>query len=260
MITKATVAIEEQQNQPGKLAELQAKVDALQEELRQAQRLATVGTMTAMVVHEFNNILTPIINYAHMAEKDPEMVTKAITRASVGGQRASDICEALLGIVDGLQNRPPAQQNIVEMTRDIISAMGRNPGKDGIDLAVDIPEDMTIVTRRCEFQQVLLNLLLNARAAVLEKSMPRSIRITAERENNSIVVRVADNGVGIGPEIIDKIFQPFFTTKSEGGNGEHRGHGLGLAFCRKIMDMLSGQISVETELGVGTIFTLRFPA
>ena len=116
------------------------------------------------------------------------------------------------------------------------------------------------VTRRCEFQQVLMNLLLNARAAVLQKPMPRSIRVTAECDNSWIVVRVADNGVGIPAEIIDKIFRPFFTTKSEGGNGEHRGHGLGLAFCREIMDLLSGEISVETEVGVGTSFTLRFPA
>ncbi len=79
-----------------KVKELQAQVDALRGELRRAQRLAAVGTMTAMVAHEFNNILTPIINYAQLAKNNPKMVPKAIARASEGGLRATEICKAIL--------------------------------------------------------------------------------------------------------------------------------------------------------------------
>ena len=259
-MTAEALAPRQQQPCQDKLTELQAEVAALREELRRAQRLATVGTMTAIVVHEFNNILTPIISYARMAESNPKMVTKAIARASEGGQRATDICEALLGITDEDGPNSPAEQNVPEMTREILTAMARNPSKDGIELTVDLPDDLTVVARRCEFQQVLLNLLLNARAAVLAKPAPRFIAISGGVADGWTVVRVADNGVGIPEEIVDKIFQPFFTTRRGQGNGQTRGHGLGLALCREIMDMLSGQIHVDTEVGVGTTFELRFPA
>ena len=259
MTAEAPTALKKQQNQPDTLAELQAEVAALREELRRAQRLAAVGTMTAIVVHEFNNILTPIINYARMAESNPKMITKAIARASEGGQRATEICQALLGITDEHESNGPTEQSIVEMTGEILTAMARSPGKDGIELTIDVPDGLTIVTRRPEFQQVLLNLLLNARAAVLARPAPRFIGISAEREDGWTVVRVADNGVGIPPKIIDKIFQPFFTTRGGDNNGESRGHGLGLALCREIMDMLSGDITVDSEVGVGTTFELRLP-
>ena len=259
MITEAHPTIEEQQDQQDKLLEAQAEVAALHEELRRAQRLAAVGTMTAIIVHEFNNILTPIINYARMAQSNPKMVAKAISLASEGGTRATEICQALLGIADDRDNREPTEQGIAEMAEEILTAMARTPGKDGIDLTVDVAPDLTIVTRRPEFQQVLLNLLLNARVAVLEKPAPRFIRISAERDNDWTVVRVADNGVGIPRDIMDEIFRPFFTTRSGNGNEGNRGHGLGLALCREIMDVLSGDISVDSEVGAGTTFTLRFP-
>ena len=74
-----------------------------------------------------------------------------------------------------------------------------------------------------------------------------------------MVITVADNGVGIDPAIIDKVFSPFFTTNGGNGEGKVRGHGLGLALCREIMDMLSGEILVESTVGMGTTFTVRFP-
>ena len=73
-------------------------MQTLHEQLRSAQRLTTVGTMTAMVVHEFNNILTPIVNYAQLARKKPEMTTKALDCAMSVGKRATDICQAILGM------------------------------------------------------------------------------------------------------------------------------------------------------------------
>jgi len=240
-----------------RIAQLQAQVDALREELRRAQRLAAVGTMTAMVAHEFNNILTPIINYAQLAKNNPKMIPKAIARASEGGLRATEICKAILGITRD-EDQGPSQEGLADMTHEILAAMAREPGKDGIELSIDIDEQLTVTTRRLELQQVLMNLLINARTAVLARPAPRVIHIAAEYDDDWIVVRIEDNGVGIPPEIIDRIFQPFFTTKGE-ADGSTRGHGLGLALCREIMDALSGEISVESTVGVGTQFTLRFP-
>ena len=241
-----------------RVALLEAQVASLQNELRCAQRRAAVGTMTAMVAHEFNNILTPIINYAQLAKNNPKMVPKAIDHASQGGLRATEICKAILGITRD-EDHGPAEENLVGMIREIVSAMGREPEKDGIQLSLDIADDFTVTTRRLDLQQVLMNLLINARTAVLAKPAPRTIDVAARRDGGQVVLTIADNGVGIDPAIIQKVFRPFFTTKGEGYNGQAQGHGLGLALCREIMDMLAGDILVESTVGAGTTFTLHLP-
>ena len=255
----ATVKEAKTESQEEKLAKLTAEVQALRQELHRAQRLATVGTMTAMVAHEFNNILTPIINYAQLAKSNPRMVEKAIARASEGGQRATEICKAILGITRD-ESPEPSRENLGALVREVLSAMGRNPRSDGIDMTVDIPRNLGLTTRRLELQQVLLNLIVNARKAVMANPAPRRIEISAVKESKNIVIRVSDNGGGIGPEIIDKIFQPFFTTNTTADDGKSKGHGLGLAICREIITSLDGQITVASTVGEGTTFTIRLPA
>jgi signal transduction histidine kinase len=252
-----TLAAKKAETPQEKLHRLTAEVSALRRQLRAAQRLATVGTMTAIVSHELNNILTPIISYAQMAQKNPALVAKAISRAAEGGQRAASICKAILGLTredaDG-----PNRLGLADVVTDMLEAMVRDPKRDCIDLRVRVPADLTLNTRRAELQQVLLNLLLNARAAVLEKSGPRHIDISARRRNGTVEISVADNGVGIAPEHIDSIFEPFFTTKT-GDNGASDGHGLGLAFCRQAVEALGGEISVESTPGEGTTFRILLP-
>ncbi len=246
------------ENHEQKLENLQAEVEALKEQLRRSQRLATVGTMTAMVAHEFNNILTPIINYAQLARSNPDLIEKAISRAADGGQRATNICNAILNMT---RNAPtePVEINIKELISDTISAMARDPKSDAIELTIDSPDDLVITTRRVELQQVLLNLLINARAAVLAKNGPRSINISATKTKGSIEVCISDNGIGIGPENLKKIFQPFFTTKAS-ETGDSKGSGLGLAVCKEILTALRGDIDVESKPDQGTTFIINLPA
>jgi signal transduction histidine kinase len=112
---------------------------------------------------------------------------------------------------------------------------------------------------RVEIKQVLLNLLINARAAVLDRPTPRRITLSAEADGPWVRLDLTDNGPGIAPELIGKIFAPFFTTKRAEQTKDTGGSGLGLTVCREILDALGGEISVESTLGVGTIFTLRLP-
>ena len=239
------------------LTKLRAQVRALRKQLREARRLATMGTMTAMVAHEFSNILTPIINYAQMARKNPALTAKAIDQAADGGQRATSIADAILGIArgDGHGTETFALAELIDRTVD---AMARPPERDHIDLAVDVPRDMTLSTRRIELQQVLLNLLLNARAAVMTRdSARRTIEVSAWRGGGKVRLRVRDNGPGIGPENLQRIFQPFYSTKDP--DDEYGGHGLGLAFCHDIVAALGGTISVESSPGQGAAFTVALP-
>ena len=239
------------------LEKLRSQVEELRERLRRAQRLATVGTMTAMVAHEFNNILMPIINYAQMARKNPALVDKAIAQAADGGERATNICKAILGFArDGPAQ--PVVVNLAELTSETLSAMARDPSRDGIKLIFRSAANLKITTRRVELQHVLLNLLINARAAVLAKPPPRHIDVEAERKARRIFIRVKDNGIGIPPENLERIFQPFFSTKTE-TDGEQGGHGLGLAVCREIVAGLGGRITVDSKVGEGSTFTVCLP-
>ncbi len=244
-------------SQQDKLQRLTVEVHALRRQLQAAQRLATVGTVTAMVSHELNNILTPIMNYAQLAQKNPALSDKAIARAAEGGQRATNICRAILNVaVDGPVE--PTLLNLRAMVGQTLEAMARDPAKDGISLSVDIPADLTVCARQSELQQVLLNLLLNARSAVLAKNGLRRIDVSARRDGRETLIAVADNGVGVDPRHMDKLFQPFFTTKQRSGD-DSGGYGLGLAFCRHAVGSLGGRIHAESTLGEGSTFTVRLP-
>jgi len=239
------------------LAKLNAEVLELRRLLRQAQRMASVGTMTAMIAHEFNNILTPIINYAQMAKTNPALTDKAITRAANGGLRASEICAAILGMT----HDAPAELEVVSLRgllEEAIVAMARDFSKDSIDLVLDIPRDLQITTRKVELQQVLLNLLINARTAVMQKRTTRRIEVHASEEDGVVTINVADTGMGITPGNLKQIFNPFFTTKD--GSEEHgQGHGLGLALCREIAESLGGDISARSGRNKGATFTIHLP-
>lgn len=252
MDSAAETQVETHQEQ---LQRLNREVQSLRDQLKQAQRLATVGTMTAMVAHEFNNILTPIINYAQMARTNPALADKAIARAADGGRRATDICNAILGVVR--QQDTTTAVNIAQLIDDTLMAMARDPRKDGIDLTLDVPPDLTVTGRRVELQQVLLNLLINARWAVQQKGRNKTIAIDARKKASSVVILVRDTGVGIPPENLQRIFQPFFSTKPA---DDSQGHGLGLTICRDILKSMGGDICVESQLGEGTTFSLRLPA
>lgn len=235
------------------LADLRSKVRVLGERLRHTQRLATVGTCAAMVAHEFNNILTPVLSYAELAKGgDEEFRTKAIRHARDGANRAIAICRAILDI-SGRDTPDASKVVLAQVVDETLAAMGREPAKDGIRLIKRIPARLSLTTRPVELKQVLLNLILNARSAVMSKGRGLSIDISAQRADSQVLIRVADTGVGIPPENLDQIFQPFFTTR----NGH--GTGLGLAICHRIITSLDGQLTVRSQVGKGTCFTIALP-
>jgi len=239
------------------VAKLNAEVLELRRLLRQAQRMASLGTMTAMIAHEFNNILTPIINYAQMAKSNPSLTGKAITRAADGGLRAAEICSAILGMT----HNAPVELETVSLRvllKEMIVAMGRDFSKDRIELVVDIPYDLQVTTRKVELQQVLLNLLINARTAVMQKRTTRRIEVHASEEGGIVTIGVSDTGMGITPGNLKQIFNPFFTTK-DGQDDKGQGHGLGLALCREIVESLGGDISARSGRNKGATFTIHLP-
>ena len=247
------IKIEHQQQ----LAKLNAEVLELRRLLRQSQRMASVGTMTAMIAHEFNNILTPIINYAQMAQTNPSLTGKAITRAADGGLRAAEICSAILGMT---RNAPVELERVSlrDLLKEAVLTMARNFAKDAIEFIVDIPPDLQIATRKVELQQVLLNLLINARTAVMQKRATRRIEVLAFEESEIVTIRISDSGMGITPGNLKQIFDPFFTTK-DAQDDDDQGHGLGLALCKEIVESMGGDISAHSGRNQGATFTIHLP-
>lgn len=240
-----------------KLEKLEKYLTQLEDQLVRAQRLSALGTMANMIAHEFNNILTPIVSYAQFALKqdDVPLMKKALTKAYEGGKEAAEVCQQLLsfGRGDHLAKTCDVEQVIAATLKCLV----RNPAKDNITLQLDLTPGLHVAIEPCMLQQVVYNLILNARDAMLGKQ--GRLKIATDAGNDQIVkITVADSGPGIDPAILTKIFDPYFTTKSK-SDETRGGSGLGLAVTKHILQRAGGTIRVESELGKGTSFTIELP-
>jgi two-component system NtrC family sensor kinase len=250
---------------------LQRQLDYLREQLTESQRLATIGTIAAVIAHEFNNLLTPIVSYSQYAlqsaesdKPDMALVCKALSKSFQSASKAGKICASMLGLARGESNfcDVPVQQLVDE----VLLVMARDPQKDGLALRVQVQPGLLVYGDPVQLEQVLLNLLINARHAMLGrggsltiKAMPLDAPDAAEGVQE-IRLQVIDTGPGIPEKLIGKIFQPFFTTKGTAKKGEAKGTGLGLAICKEIVEHHKGRIEVESAVGKGTTFNIYLPA
>lgn len=238
------------------------ELDALQDALVESQRLATVGTVAAAVAHEFNNLLTPLISYSQFAltgiekgQPDMVIIEKALRRSAGNAEKAGRICASMLNLSRG-QAAPTA--DVQQIVDEVLAILARDPAKDGIALRVQVQPGLKLRCDAVQAEQVLLNLLINAKQAM----EPRGGRLTvvAEQQGEEAILRVSDTGPGIDPKHVERIFEPFFTTKGTvRRRGGQRGTGLGLAICKRLVEDHGGTITLQSELGRGTTFTVRLP-
>lgn len=287
---------DQQPNQPLKVEAielainaLQQRIEQLQANLNQQQKLATLGMVTAVIAHEFNNILTPMISYTTYAlgdKADEALKKKALERALAGAERMANISKSLLGFARGDES---TSADVKKCVSETLACLSRDLSKDGITLTLEITDSLCVAMNAGQLQQVLMNLIVNARAAMVaakqqqQKTAPtedgfsgamKMIRAGVKRlavraydlghsaERRMVQIRVEDTGPGIAPEILPKIFDPFFTTKgtpAENGQGQG-GTGLGLTICKELITQAGGTIRVESEPGRGTAFILELPA
>jgi len=246
------------------LADAQLQLTFLQEQLTETQRLATIGTIAAVIAHEFNNLLTPIVSYSQYAlasaqseTPDMELIKKALTKAFLSSDKAGKICASMLSLARGQSNF--SRMGVQKLVDETLTVLARDPQKDGIALRVQIEPDLTVQADSVQLEQVLLNLLINARQAMLGRGGSLTIKASRAAEANEAKIQIIDSGVGIPEKLLPKIFQPFFTTKGTTRNGEVRGSGLGLAICKEIVEHHGGRIDVESQVGRGTTFTIHLP-
>jgi signal transduction histidine kinase len=154
------------------------------------------------------------------------------------------------------------------MVEEIFVCLARDFGKDGINVIIDIDDELTAWVDGICFQQVIMNLILNAREAFFASLEPGqrprngSLTISASHNSDSVTIEVTDNAGGIDDENIESIFEPFFTTKNGGDANalKKAGAGLGLPFCKRIVESCDGTIGVTSQPGEGTTFTITLPS
>lgn len=242
--------------------------DCFQAELENIQRLAMLGTVAASLAHEINNILTPVLGYAQLAARQPddrELIAKTLNQVIQGVETATRIVHSVLGLARGADEADTA--NVLHALEAAVTCLGRDPKKDRIELVIQVPAETTVKIRPLALQQVFMNLLLNAYAALKAsgKALKRKIAISCiERSDGTTAIRVSDSGPGIPEDVARRIFQPFASVKSprargDAGKQSGGGTGLGLLICRQLVEAAQGTIVVSSQPGDGATFTVALP-
>jgi signal transduction histidine kinase len=240
-------------------ATLEEQVALLKERLAQAQKLTALGELASTTTHEFNNVLTTIINYAKLGLRHKDVATreKAFEKILSAGTRAARITSTILGFARNRTNSFEST-DMVKLVEDSLLLLERELNKYRVTVEKYLEPVPHALANPNQIQQVLLNLLINARQA-----MPQGgrvvIKLSHDVESDMVDLLVRDNGCGMEPDVLRRIFDPFFSTKSGPDGSGKGGTGLGLSTCREIIEAHHGRIRVDSTPGKGTAFTLKLP-
>ncbi len=249
-----------------KLAEAQRL--ALENQLRESQKMQAIGTMAGGIAHDFNNILSAILGNVSLATQDLEDGAPALTslqEIDKAGRRARDLVRQILTFSRNEQPKriPTHLHEVVEETVRLVK-VAMPPG---VDLKVNLAADCTaVLADATQVEQALLNLCTNAFLAVGHDKGTVTLNLStgtlkspdSERlgvaPGSYAIVAVRDTGNGMSADTLARIFEPFFTTRQVG-----QGTGLGLSVVHGIMQTHLGAVDVQSTVGEGSVFTLYFP-
>ncbi|MGD9210485.1 MAG: PAS domain S-box protein [Desulfobacteraceae bacterium] len=239
-------------------------------QLIQASKMTTLGQMAAGIAHEINQPLNVIQVCADLllkmmrkgAQMDAGQLTSLANDIGRNVQRASNIIKHMRDFArqsEVVRNKI----NINEPIKDVFAVLGHQVKSHQIDLVLELADDLPpILAEHNRLEQVFVNMVTNAIDAMDEKSTDENCKeyekkmiIRTFTDSGKVVATVTDTGIGIAPEIRDKIFEPFFTTKDVG-----KGTGLGVSISYGIIKDYDGEILIDSRVGEGTTFVLRFPA
>jgi signal transduction histidine kinase len=229
--------------------------------LEYSNKMASLGRLSAGVAHEINNplaiisekagLMKDILTFQEKYNRDPKL-TGIIDTILSSVQRCAGITRRMLNFArhNEMKNTPIHLENLI---LEVLGFMGKEADYRSIEIAVDVPDEVPVFPGDPgQLQEVFLNLITNAFGTVADGG---KIGIAVEpKEEDRLEVRISDNGAGIPPENLDRVFEPFFSTKI--GKG---GTGLGLSITYGLITDMGGTISVESEVDVGTTFTITLP-
>jgi len=241
----------------------------LQIQVAQAQKMEAIGTLAGGIAHDFNNILSIILGYTALAQEDAppdSLFASDLEQVLKAGNRATDLVQQILAF-----SRQTEIERIPLQLQSLVKE-GLKMLRSSIPTTIGIREDIdsqcgVVLADPTQVNQILMNLCTNANHAMEENGGILTITLTnahIDRGNCQLALNigpgdyveliVSDSGSGIGPDVLDKIFDPYFTTKEVG-----KGTGLGLAIIHGIIVDYGGAITVESEPGQGTTFHVYFP-
>lgn len=236
------------------LEEIINKLQEKQAQLVEAEKLASVGRLAAGIAHEINNPLTAVLTFSSlMLEQCPKDDPRCDKLALIAREttRARNIVRQLLNFGREIIIKPE-RLNVNNPVTEIIESLEAQGAFKDLTLTMDLAGDLPDVSADpAQIGQVVLNLLLNAIHAI---EPPGKVHVATRNAGKTVDIDIADTGSGIAPEHLNKIFDPFYTTKDA-----LKGTGLGLAVSYGIIKKHGGDIKVASEVGKGTTFTVRLP-
>jgi len=255
----ALAPLQDAQGQTGALVVLEdvtARI-TLEEQLQQREKLSSIGLLAAGVAHEVNTPLTGVSSYTQMLlnmlnENDPKhaLLQKVRTQA----ERATNIVNNLLNFSRTGSATEFAETDVARVLDDTLQLLEPQLRRSQIEIVRDYDDNAPEAYANAgKLQQVFTNLILNARDAIPDGGGRITVS-TGTADDGSLVAEISDNGIGIAPENVAKIYDPFYTTKGVG-----QGTGLGLAVSYGIVQEHAGRISVDSTPGHGTIFRITLP-
>jgi signal transduction histidine kinase len=256
---RLTAALEAERKAAEELVESMQRVAASEKAERLAASLATMGQIAAGVAHEVNNPLAYVesnirfINQG-LAEASPDLgeIRDAARESEEGLKRIRQLVADMKGISRQGEDKSPIDLGAVLQTSARMAAANVKPRAK---LVVEVESSLPLNGNAARLGQVFLNLLINAAQAIPEGNPGKNeVRLTARTTEGFAHVEVTDTGSGISPEVQAKLFRPFFTTKPVGV-----GTGLGLSICQRIIQEAGGSISVSSEVGRGSTFSVNLP-
>lgn len=234
--------------------EAQQRLEQVQRQLAESQKMDALGQLTGGVAHDFNNLLMIISGNLHKIRMEiaSERGLRALSAIETASQRAASLTSQLLTFA----RRQSVNPQSIEITKRIMSIREVLTSALGsmIALHIDIePNAWSVFVDPAEFETALINLAINARDA-MPKGGSLTVSARNEPEGDRVIIRVEDTGVGIPEDVLGKVFDPFFTTKPVG-----KGTGLGLSQVHGFAHQAGGTIDIESRLGEGTAVCIRLP-
>ena len=238
----------------------EAETRLLREHLAHAGRVSMLGELAASLAHELNQPLTAIYTNVQAAERFLDRKRPALDEALSALHDLGQDCRRageVLGRLRQMFRRHETERvplAVGPLIEHVLRLLYEDAVSRGVDLVLDVPRDLPLVTGDCvQLEQVVMNLLVNAFDAVMGVDGPREVTLRATATDGFVAISILDTGPGISPGDLDRVFEPFFTRKTNG-------MGMGLSICRTIIEAHGGRIAARNGRERGSVFELSLPA